>query len=275
MMSRIPEQATKASGNWSHLLEGKVVIVTGAGGAIGSAIAQTCALHDAYVVVADVNKTAADETTTKIIGEDPNKKDHVMTIELDVTNEQSIQHLVKSTVDKWNTIDVLVNNAAIFTFGAVEDVTAEAWSRVLDVNVRGYALMAKAVVPLMKKQQSGSIIQMASISSWVAQPEFVPYSTTKGAVLQMTRNLALDLGPFNIRCNAICPGAILTPASANHAASIKITLDELIKEQEKNQCLKRWGTTQEIANLTVFLASNLCHFATGASFSADGGYTTI
>jgi NAD(P)-dependent dehydrogenase (short-subunit alcohol dehydrogenase family) len=163
----------------------------------------------------------------------------------------------------------------MFIFGAVENVSAEAWSQILNVNVRGYALMAKAVVPLLKKQRSGSIIQMASISSWIAQPEFVPYSTTKGAILQMTRNLALDLGPFNIRCNAICPGATLTPATARHAANLKISLDELVEEQVKTQCLKRWGTTQELANLTVFLASDLCHFATGASFLVDGGLTAI
>ena len=135
--------------------------------------------------------------------------------------------------------------------------------------------MAKAIVPLLKKQRSGSIIQMASISSWIAQPDFVPYSTTKGAILQMTRNLALDLGPYNIRCNAICPGAILTPASSRHAANLNITLEELMETHAKHHCLKRWGKPEEIANLTVFLASDLCHFATGASFMADGGYTTI
>ena len=135
--------------------------------------------------------------------------------------------------------------------------------------------MAKAVVPLMKQQRSGSIIQMASISSWIGQADFVPYSTTKGAVLQMTRNLALDLGSYNIRSNAICPGAILTPASAKHAEHLNIPLDQMIEEQVTSHCLKRWGTSEEIANLTVFLASDLCHFATGASFSVDGGYTTI
>ncbi|CAF2893659.1 unnamed protein product [Rotaria sp. Silwood2] len=274
-MATVPEQASKASGDWSRLLVNKVVFVTGAGGAIGSTIAQTCAIHGARVAVADINKNTADETIAKMIDEDASKKDYMMAIELDVTNEKSIENAVKSVVDKWNTIDILVNNAAIFTFGAVENVSADEWSNILNVNVRGYALMAKAVVPLMKKQQSGSIIQMASISSWVAQPEFVPYSTTKGAILQMTRNLALDLGPFNIRCNAICPGATLTPASAKHAANLNISLDELVAAQETKQCLKRWGTTQEIANLTVFLASDLCHFATGASFLADGGYTTI
>ena len=91
--------------------------------------------------------------------------------------------------------------------GLVENLSAEAWDESLNVNVRGYALMVKHVVPYLKKQQSGSIIQFGSISGCVAQSGFVPYSTCKGAVIQMTRNLALDLGPFNIRCNTISPGA--------------------------------------------------------------------
>jgi NAD(P)-dependent dehydrogenase (short-subunit alcohol dehydrogenase family) len=166
-------------------------------------------------------------------------------------------------------------SAAIFTLLSIEKATAEDWTKIMNVNVRGYALMAKAVVPLMKKQRSGSIIQMASISSWIAQPEFVPYNTSKGAVLQMTRNLALDLGPFNIRCNAICPGTMLTPAVTNYAASLNMTLDQHVAEESKKQCLKRCGQPQEVANLIVFLASDLCHFATGASFLVDGGYTAI
>ena len=127
-------------------------------------------------------------------------------------------------------------------------MSAEAWSQILNVNVRGYALMAKAVVPLLKKQRSGSIIQIASVNSLVGQPEFVPYSTTKGAILQMTRNLALDLGPFNIRCNSISPGAILTPATTRHATNLKISLEELVTVQVKGHCLHRLGTTEEIAN---------------------------
>lgn len=135
--------------------------------------------------------------------------------------------------------------------------------------------MAKAVVPYLKKQRSGSIIQMASMSSWIAQPHFVPYSTTKGAVLQMTRNLALDLGSFNVRCNAICPGTILTPASKKHAANLNMTMEDFVAAESKRQCLSRLGSPQEVANLAVFLASDLCHFATGGSFAVDGGYTTI
>jgi NAD(P)-dependent dehydrogenase (short-subunit alcohol dehydrogenase family) len=166
-------------------------------------------------------------------------------------------------------------SAAIFIFGAVENATAESWSKIMNVNVRGYALMAKAVVPYMKKQRSGSIIQMSSMSGCIAQPEFVPYSTSKAACLQMTRNLALDLGPFNVRCNAICPGSILTQASRNHARHLNITMDEFIAGEAAKQCIKRLGLPQEVANLTVFLASDLCHFATGGSYFVDGGYTTI
>src|ERR1700733_13791533 len=103
-MTTVPEQASKPSGDWSQLLTDKVVFVTGAGGGIGSTIAQTCVLHGARVVIADINKNAADEVATKIIDEDANKKDYVMVIELDIANEQAIQNAVKAVVDKWNTI---------------------------------------------------------------------------------------------------------------------------------------------------------------------------
>lgn len=295
-MSSAPEQATKPSGSWSQLLLNKVVIVTGAGGGIGSVIAETCVLHGARVVIADVKKQAAEEVAAKILQNDQTKQDNVLAIELDVVDEQAIQNAIQSIVDKWNTVDILVNkyvkcknlffvehksfvdsffSAAIFTLCSIEKATADDWTQILNVNVRGYALMAKAVVPFMKQQRSGSIIQMASISSWIAQSEFVPYSTTKAAVLQMTRNLALDLGSFNIRCNAICPGTIRTPATDKHAANCGLTMEQFTSEEVKKQCLKRLGSPQEVANLIVFLSSDLCHFATGASFFVDGGYTTI
>jgi NAD(P)-dependent dehydrogenase (short-subunit alcohol dehydrogenase family) len=235
-MSTAPEQATKPSGDWSQLLANKVVIVTGAGGGIGSVIAETCVLHGARVVIADVNKAAADKVATKILQNDETRKDYLMPIELDVVEEKSIESVVKAVVDKWNTVDILVNNAAIFTLCKVEDASAEAWTNILNVNVRGCALMAKAVVPFLKKQRSGSIIQMASMSGWIAQPNFVPYSTTKGAVLQMTRNLALDLGPFNIRCNSICPGTIRTPATKKQPMKLRQKLSMMIRQEKTILC---------------------------------------
>ena len=108
-MCTAPEQASKASGNWSQLLLNKVVIVTGAGGGIGSAIVETCAAHGARIVIADINKKTADEVATKIVSGDQTKTENVMSIELDVTDEQSITNAIKTVVDKWNTVDVLVN----------------------------------------------------------------------------------------------------------------------------------------------------------------------
>lgn len=108
-MSAAPEQASKSSGDWSKLLPNKVVFVTGAGGGLGSAIAQTCAAHGARVVVADINKTGAESVVNKIISDDPTRKDSVIAIELDVTDEQAIQNAVQTVVDQWTTIDVLVN----------------------------------------------------------------------------------------------------------------------------------------------------------------------
>lgn len=108
-MATAPEQASKASGDWSRLLTNKVVLVTGAGGGIGSAIAHTCVLHGARVVVADINKQAADDVVKKIVGEDATREDYAMSAGLDVTDEQSIESVVKTVVEKWSTVDVLVN----------------------------------------------------------------------------------------------------------------------------------------------------------------------
>ncbi len=103
---------------------------------------------------------------------------------------------------------MFISSAVNFTYGLIEDVSAEAWNQVLNVNVRGYALMVKHVVPFLKQQRSGSIIQFSSVCGFIAQPAYVPYNTTKGAIIQMTRNLTLDLGPYNIRCNTVSPGCI-------------------------------------------------------------------
>lgn len=155
--------------------------------------------------------------------------------------------------------------------------------------------MVKHVVPYLKKQKSGSIIQFGSISGCIAQSAFVPYAACKGAVIQMSRNLALDLGPFNIRCNSVSPGCIctclfyqiseirqslyrfflVTGPIRQLMASRNLTEEQFTELHGARQCLKRLGAPQEIANLVVFLASDLCPFLTGANLLADGGYTTI
>ena len=188
-------------------------------------------------------------------------------------------------------------SAAIFTVGLIENVTAAQWSEIFDVNVRGYALMAKHIVPLLKQQRSGSIVQFGSISGLIAQPAFAPYAATKAAVIQMTRNLALDLGSYNVRCNSVSPGCIgrwiarllirfgrgerefllmlETAPILRLAASRSLSMEQFTQTMAAGQCLKRLGSAQEIANLVVFLASDLCPFITGANLVADGGYTTL
>jgi dihydroanticapsin dehydrogenase len=144
----------------------------------------------------------------------------------------------------------------------------------MNINVRGYALMAKHIVPILKKQKNGSIINISSAAGIVAHPQFLPYSTSKAAIIQMTRNLALDLGPFNIRVNSISPGAIDSPTLYQTAAKEGLTKEEFDKEHA-GKCLKRLGQPQEIANMVVFLASDLCTFITGTNIVIDGGYTTV
>ena len=156
----------------------------------------------------------------------------------------------------------------------MEDVSAADWSRLLNVNVRGYALLAKHIVPILKEKRSGSIVNISSAAGLVAHSNFLPYSTSKGALLQMTRNLALDLGPFNIRVNSISPGAIDSPTLYRTAEQGGVTKEQF-DEEHAGKCLQRLGHPQEIANTVIFLLSDLCSFITGSNMVIDGGYTTV
>eukprot|EP01102_Stenamoeba_stenopodia_P004189 TRINITY_DN1440_c0_g1_i1.p1 TRINITY_DN1440_c0_g1~~TRINITY_DN1440_c0_g1_i1.p1 ORF type:complete len:258 (-),score=54.18 TRINITY_DN1440_c0_g1_i1:97-870(-) len=250
-------------------VQDKVALVTGAGGAIGRTIAKTLADEGAKVVVIDMNEEEGQKVVAEI------EKEHsgnVIFRKLNVTDEKAIQTLVKEVVDKWGTVDVLVNNAAAFVYGTIESATNEDWDTVLAVNVKGYALMAKHVIPVMKDKKSGSIVNIGSISSFVAQPAFCPYNTSKGAVLQLTRCLAMDYGAFWIRSNAVCPGPIDTPATTSLAQQLGIPKEALVAEALKSLFLKRMGSTQDIANAVLFLASEESSFVTGQTLTVDGGF---
>ena len=155
----------------------------------------------------------------------------------------------------WGCIDGLVNNAAQFVFGKIEYVASADWARVLNTNVMGYVFCIKAVVAHMK-QRGGSIVNMSSISGHIAQAGFTPYSTSKGAIEQLSRCVALDYGEHLIRSNTICPGAINTPATLVHAAKEGKTLQQLQDDISQKLMLKRFGTCSDVANCVVFLLSN-------------------
>jgi len=266
---------TTNTGNWSLLLADKVVFLTGGAGYIARHIAQTSYAHGARLVLGDLDIEAVNKAKDEILGSDNNnKEDRILAISLDVTNEASIEQAVKLTLDKWKTINFLFNTAAICPIRDVEHASCDDWSRTFDVNVRGYALTAKHIAPILKKQGSGSIVNIASIAGLVGTGPIV-YGSAKAAVIQMTRNLALDLGTFNIRVNSVSPGVIDSPTLDRMAKSVGTSRAKLDEECIKNSCLKRLGQAQEIANMMIFLASDLCPFITGANLVVDGGYTII
>ncbi|CAF2644149.1 unnamed protein product [Rotaria sp. Silwood2] len=260
--------------NWNKLLADKVVFLTGAAGSVARYIARACYAHGASLVLGDLDPEKTNKIKDEILENENNKEDRILVVKLDVTNETSIQQAVQATLDKWKTIHVLLNTAATYVLGNVEQVSAEDWSHVFDVNVRGYALMAKHIAPILKKQNSGSIVNMASVSGLVASPNWIPYSATKCAIIQLTRNLALDLGSFNIRVNSVSPSGINTPTTYAIGESVGIPKNQL-DEVIKGKCLQRVCQPEEVANLFIFLASDLCAFMTGANLVLDGGSTIV
>ncbi|UJR34223.1 hypothetical protein I4U23_021629 [Adineta vaga] len=264
-----------SSGDWSQLLRNKIVFVTGAAGHIAKSIVKTCYLHGARIVMGDLDPTVINKVKQEIFCKEQNfDDDRILIVKLDVTDEKSIEQAIQITIETWKTIDILLNTAATYVLGNVEEVSAEDWSHVFDVNVRGYALVAKHIAPILKKQRNGSIVNMASISGSMASSNWIPYSTTKSAILQLTRNLALDLGSFNIRVNSVSPSGVNTPRTFEIGESRGIDRN-ILEEAIKGKCLQRTCQPEEIANLFVFLASDLCPFMTGANLPIDGGSSIV
>ncbi len=250
-------------------LDGKTAIVTGSGNGIGRAIALRFAAEGAKVTVAEIEEDSGQETVDLIsrVG------GTALFSCTDTTDSESIKSTVAATISAYGEIDLLVNNAAAFVFGKVEDVTADDWAKVFGVNVIGYANCVREVLPSMRRQNGGSIVNIASISSFIAQPEFIPYNSSKGAVAQLTRCLAMDLSVDNIRVNAVCPGSIRTRATDRHIASLGLDPEKAYVDFGKDSLMKRLGTPEEIAAGVLFLASDEASFMTGAQIVIDGGAT--
>jgi len=249
--------------------EGKVAVVTGGGSGIGRATCLRFAEEGAAVAVAEI-----DEARGKSVADEISRQGgKALFVRTNVADESSIKAAVSQIAVTFGRIDVLVNNAAVFVLKGI-DASVEEWRKILDINVMGPSLVAKHVVPEMRKTGSGAIVNLASISSFIAQPQFVTYNTTKTAILGMTRCMALDLAPDNIRVNAVCPGTVWTPIVMELTA--KEGLDRQAADADPkwggSHMIKRIADPREIANAILFLASADASFVTAESLMVDGGY---
>ena len=250
-------------------LENKVAVVTGGAAGIGRAICELFAEEGAKVVIGDIDAEGGRETMERI----ESAGGRAVFAETDVSREAQARALVERAVSEYGAVNVLVNDAAAFVFGQVQDVTDADWRRVFGVNVLGPSYMVKSALEPMKAAGGGSIVNVASVSSFIAQPAFVPYNTSKGALLQLTRCLAMDLAPDNIRVNCVCPGAILTQATELHRRFTGEDREKFLSDAADSNFMKRFGQPKEIAYGALFLASDESSFMTGQPLIIDGGAT--
>ena len=251
-------------------LKDKVAVVTGGGDGIGRAICELFAEEGAAIIIAEKNPEKGKQATEQIT----RSGGRAHFIATDVADEASVVGMAAEAARVFGRVNVLVNNAAIFVLKGI-DATPEEWRQILDVNVMGPALVAKHVVPLMRKAGGGAIVNIASMSSFIAQPEFVTYNSSKAALATMTRCMALDLAPDKIRVNAVCPGTVWTQIVQR--LTRERGLDRAAADAHPDwggaHILKRIAEPREIAYAVLFLASEEASFITGSHLMVDGGYT--
>jgi NAD(P)-dependent dehydrogenase (short-subunit alcohol dehydrogenase family) len=254
--------------NYSELfsLKDKVSLVTGAGKGLGKAMAEALAQAGSKIIVADIDKNAAEETAKML---ETTYDIETLAVDIDITNENDVIKMVDTSVNQFGKIDVLLNNAGICQKIKMEDMSLEDWKKTMDVNVNGVFLVSKYAGKKMMENKSGSIINIASMSSFIANTEAqCAYNAAKAAVAMMTKCMASEWVSHNIRVNAIAPGYMKTEMTKpifEPGGELAHVLD-LVP-------MKRLGEPYELGGLAIYLASDASTFATGSVFKVDGGYT--
>lgn len=244
-------------------LKDKVVLITGSGNGLGKGYAHVFAESGCKVACADISKEAVEKTAAEIVAEGGKAK----AFYVDVTNVESINTLIKEIVNEFGTIDVLVNNAGREIAEPFLDVTPEHYEKISSVNIRGVYFVAQAVAKLMKEKGGGKIINIGSLGSYIGLAESSVYCSTKGAVLQLSKTMAIELADSNIQVNCIAPGYFITPMTQpfyddpKHRAWIEDRIP-----------MGRWGTVADLAGPMLFLASSASDYVTGQTVIVDGGW---
>ncbi|KTC15495.1 short-chain dehydrogenase [Pseudomonas marginalis ICMP 9505] len=242
----------------------RVVVITGGNGGIGAATARAFAAERAQVVLVD---KVIDETLLQaLIDAGTNSSAYAV----DVTDAEQCRVLIETVIQKYDRIDVLFNNAGITRRASVVDTTIEEWDQVISVNLRSIFLMSKFAIPHMKRRGAGNIVNTASGWGLVGGGNAASYCASKGGVVLLTKAMAIDHGPDNIRVNCICPGDTLTPMLFNEAEQLGLERNALV-DAAATRPLGRAGQPSEIASAVLFLASSDSSFITGEGLVVDGG----
>lgn len=247
--------------------ENKVVIVTGGASGIGLETAHQFTNEGAITIIADINA----EKEMEIRADFTNRNQQCVYYPVDVSNAQEVQGLVDKVIEEYGKIDILFNNAGIEISGAMVDFSENDYQQLMDVNVKSVFLCSKYVLKHMMKRSIGTIINMASVASFLAWKDDALYSASKAAVKLLTQAMAIECAPFAIRVNAIAPGIIDTPMT-DRAIGLVPNITESKKIKGKIHPLGRLGLPQEVAKTVLFLASQEASFITGAVVPVDGGY---
>lgn len=242
--------------------DNKVVVITGGAQGIGRATAEEFIKLGANVVILDIDEDKVNSVAQEI---------GATCVVADISKKKDVQYAINLVMDVYGKIDVLVNNAGVNIPGDILEVSDEQWNLTMDVNVNGYYLMSKEVVPHMKKQGKGIIVNTASGNSFMAENRLASYVTSKGAVLMLTKSMAVDFIKDNIRVNCVCPGWVDTTFNDDHANLVGGGREKVLETLDQVQPIGRPIRPDEIAKTIVFLASDNSSCLVGSAIVADGG----
>ena len=251
----------------SERLKGKIGIVTGAGSGIGRACAIALANEGACVALCGRRKDRIEEVAREI-------GDRAFAVAADVSRTSELNHLLDQTVRRFGGLNFLVNNAGILTVGNAEQITEEQWDHLFNVNVRSVWLLSRGALPHMRKAGGGSIINIASTLGIVGARNRAAYASSKGAVILLTKSMAIDYGHENIRVNAICPSFVETELTAALMAQVADAAAAR-RERTASHPIGRLGRPEDVAGLAVYLASDESSWTTGTALPVDGGYLAV